>query len=610
MTESDTSSTRRDRPVWARRGMAIAGFTLFSVSLGAQFIVHAFRIAPNDDQAYWFHLLRLIIAFIAFALIMIFIHWSARRDFGRHHRRGEPGNVELDPTDEQIVDAGLELTERALREYESTELDKTTAFNFVHRLLEPASVRSRMVESITVSENSVRRTCAVEFEPLSDLEPESTTRTTPDLIPVLRMDRGQLVNDLDLRDIDSRQVQTYNHDAYMLLVAVCILKLLDAAIDPQLLQTDKLSKQRFVQLRRLMVGRTVIRDPLRPRETVESRADSFLEELMSQIVICEELEARLLCQLVALTQVTYAIVARVEASTSAPTRFLYSYREDLPQRPVKLASPRKKSWLLQDELRAPLGVDPVEVHVDASRAKKAASYHLEVEAPPGYYVAETWVYDRRTGRAAAKESLRGVYRLSTPYYRCKPPRGDSFAHLYTRGFLRSRIEQPFLYVRFAEKPPGSMGRAWLVSLALLALVWLFGVAASTQVAASPQGGSPETLGSIDPGALLVAVPLAFVAVVGFTSRERGYAGTLLSQLSLAGSVALITLVLILLQLFQGGRMLPGAWPSLVMVTHPAWIILLILATTHAAWTGTTLGVRYWRWRSLATQGNHERRGSK
>lgn len=515
------------------------------------------------------------------------------------HTRAEP-----QPQTTDLVAASLELAAEIEQSRLHWIVDGEAAFEFVQRFLSPAVARARIAENVRLRSDRVVRSSTVEFLPelyeddCSLMDPSPTERgPAKRLVPVIRFNKGQLISNLEIRDASGQLLPTLPHGEYMMLTGRCIFTLLAAAIRrPQ----NRQQRSRYAEVQTLLIARAISSDVLDQKE-----AEAESKRLASFIAETLEVESRadlaLLCQFVTRAQVAYAIVVETEISRDRHAVFQISYEERLsstPAQDVKTSSHRER---LSARVREWSGLDPNSLFIDVSRTKKCASYHLEIEAPDGYYIGETWFHDHTSMTPIPVLEPRNIYQSSRPYFRCPNPSGQSYAHLYTRSFQHSTARSPFLYVRFFEKLPGSLGKAWILSTAVLAIVWIFG---ATWREPSPSGGEPSPLGGIDPGSLIFALPLALWAIMGFGERARGYFSTVASLVSIISSLFISFLALVLTLFISSGR-IPGdlSLPSAALVSHPFWMALLGIATVNFLWIGEKFIIRFWRWRRVIAPAN-------
>jgi hypothetical protein len=246
----------------------------------------------------------------------------------------------------------------------------------------------------------------------------------------------------------------------------------------------------------------------------------------------------------------------------------------------------------KDHLRAKLLFPPRLVSLAIERSRSAKAYQLYVTAPQGLYIDESSVYN--AAGANARGWLEPLPRetLHPSYIGWKRPAAQSLTSLGTRNFNRTQYRQPFYCLRFMEIPPGSLGGALIVAIAVVITTWLSG-------ALMPSAS--ET--NVDVMAFIVALPGVLSSWFGFLSGgniDRAYR-SLSAVLSLVGSAAISLLSLVLYlgrhapQQHIHDTLLP-AGKTVLFVNDYSWLCLLLAAIVNCAVTGGTLIMRLIRYR--------------
>lgn len=587
---------------WISAGLLIVAFALLATVIAAPF---SFIVEPADRP--WYLTWRVLVASVGFVIVL----WGIRsRVRARTAQRGRPAIAE--PRQGELLGATRLYLAEVATAYADRLIELKAAIDFAERLISPDKVRSRTVESVQVRGDTVRRTCAVHYKQLQTEQRARSGRGKPSTIylPLVRFKRGHLVDSLSITDRSGKQVTSMSNRNYMVLIGVCVVQLMRASLTVG-------SRRDARRVHAMLLGQCLLNRPLTAGETTNDRTEEHLARLaeLREVEVRDRVTAELLCALVALAQTTYAIVVAWDAAEAQPY-FELSYAERLSEKSMAQPPP---SWALGDdgwrkalrlirgmyrqikaEARALLGIGPVDLHVDASRAKKSSSYHLELLAPEGHYVASARFYDAKSRKRVGGNPNPRLYRLDKPYYRCPPPNGAATAHLYTRGFSeRADVARPSLHVRFAEVPPGSVGRAWLVSASLLIIIWVIGV---SPFYTDPKASSSPTANL---SSLLFTVPIALIGVLGATARERDGL-TLTSRLSLLCSSLVALASLALDQLMRADRIAHTlAWPAVAMVTHPIWISLMLATLLQVLFVGIRSLTRFFSWRRVLRRGHVE-----
>lgn len=237
---------------------------------------------------------------------------------------------------------------------------------------------------------------------------------------------------------------------------------------------------------------------------------------------------RMAAALVRKLSLHYALVAAITIPTDR--RLLVIYRRTLipelelrsdgedgkPGRSEKVDS-RIKGWL-----RVLFGTRPVNVTVSLDNSWTCQSYHVQVEAPAGLYLAQQRLIASEKYLATKAEGA-----PTPPHYRFRRRLGQSYAHFYGRYFPVPLPDErrPKIQVGFYETPPGSLFRAAIASCASLALVWLVGFVLS-------RNSDPST----DAPAYLLVFPGIAASWLGFDTTSRQlFDGSLAAKLSLAAT---------------------------------------------------------------------------
>lgn len=561
-----------------------------------------FSVSIPTDLLPWYRGIRAIEATLGLVLAV----WGIKR---RAYSNGPEVDTKPEvPSTSELLKATRSFVDRVWSSDLHHELSHQQAIDFVQMWMSPETSRGRTYETVSLGQDSIRRTCSIHLEPLPGRKGRIWSRAsrTNQYVPIARFRRGHLVNNLSIHDRSGRTVSSLPNGEFMVLIGVCVRILTQAAVD---FKTAGATKRAYA----LLLGQCLISRPLSDSETLAQRATEVASILKttSGVRIRDTVTVTVLCTLIALAQTTYAIVVPAPPGESR-LFFELSYDERLLERsqpggPSAASGSAKKLSAFQrlrtflhsqyvrvlSGARALLRLRPTTVHVDVSRAMKSDSYHLECKAPDGYYFAAARFYDARTSKRVARTPTPRLYNFEEPYFRCSPPNGGGGIHLYSRGFAgRHDIHLPSLSLRLSEIPPGSTARAWVVSASLLIIIWIIG--------ATPFYTDPNSkdVASASLSSLLFTVPIALIGVLGAASREPD-AANLTSRGSLVMSALLALVSLTLDQLMRGGK-IPhdAAWPAIAMVTQPIWIVLLVVTLVQTCLVGGRALVRFFKWRRL------------
>lgn len=585
---SESQAAKKTLGARPARIFLAVGILAVATALGARMITSRLGMEPPTDSTAWpFELCRILLAIVGFVLIGIYTFWRARNYPRRNYVRTFGPSLR---TESQIAQAFVE------RVLSMPTLSSHDAWLFAQQLVQPSLTRGRVEERISIERHLVRRCCTVQ---LRSPAPQSDEKDWRELLPVARFLRGRVIPDLHISSLTGEELASLPHDQFMTRAGLCIRTMLADCINTQDVMAHGETAAEYVLLQEALIGMCVKHVPLEGQQSIAARAELLRNNLATvfrRLRILQEDQFSMVCALACQLQVSFAVVVPVTVRREESVTVNYEYTEPLisntpsgakgPVRwsqSVRMIRRRVFNWC-----RQALDYNLPEVYISAARARSCDSYHLTVEAPPGSYVAESWFFNEReeTRESVSRLSRDRMYEWGGSHSRVSPPSGRSETHVYTRSFGSSSYVAPWLYARFAERPLGSLGRALLVGVGVTSTIWVIGVHLSM---------SHERI-ALDLGALLFAVPLSLIAVLGWSAAERGYSGTLAGQGFLLGSAALALSALLALQLSNADR-LEGlkSWPAVVMVTEPAWIVLLVSSLALNVWGAALLAVRWVRW---------------
>ncbi|MEJ1155159.1 hypothetical protein [Microbacterium marmarense] len=248
---------------------------------------------------------------------------------------------------------------------------------------------------------------------------------------------------------------------------------------------------------------------------------------------------------------------------------------------------------LLDAIRRFAGVPASVITHDLTNASRAASYHLQIAGPPGYYAARLRLLDvlgRRIEPAAidAVESDSAILR------------GQRHAHLYLRGASGARDAK--LEAGYYERTPGSMAVATAAALATLVVT---GIIAAAQVSAalaacdSLVGSAADQCLRLSPantGAsegllqILLTFPIALVAMSA-RRNDAVWGGVLVARVTNA-AVVFLTLCALALSVFAGALTPAGLSVAWIVVTG---LMTVVLGSAGTSWILRSLiHIRYVR----------------
>lgn len=574
MSEHDGSEAGgRWARVWALSALALS-VLLGVLALVFNLIHRAWTGSPSESHSYRIRIGLFILALILF--LEFCRHWS---------KRPIPGTVRTveDHDGVDVVSAVLALDADSQKPEMRTRFTPQGAWDFAERFVRPNETRSRMTEEISLNGDHYIRHCELEMS-----TPAKANERI--FVPFLRLRKGVLVDNLKVVDGQDGYVCTLPSSESTLLNAVCIKLLLDATVDEAVLANDHDAILKYAKVELLLLSRCVRSYPR------SDEADVVIAAIKDAgLPVKSATHLDLLARFVAQVGSTYAIVADLATSVAGTAVINYTYTE-----PLRSDRKSAKSGQVGLMTRRFFGLEPTSIKIDASRALKCSSYHLRVLAPAGYLVESSLFYDEDSRSIVRHKAPRDIVMRGRPYFRCRPPQGQSFAHLYTRNFHASDVASPTFAVAFAEKLPGSLGKAWMLAVATAAVIWLFGATWVTgQIDAGKAHAAGDSLGGLDPGAFAFALPVALWAITGYGDRHGKYASALFPQLSIVASMVLSFAALILTLFIKTQRIaVDNLKESVLFVEHPYWIVLLLIALANVAYVGGRLLIDLWRARGL------------
>lgn len=428
-------------------------------------------------------------------------------------------------------------------------------------LLNGTSYRTRIIERVEVADGYFKHDVSVEYV-LPERDDPARAGPSTYLIPVLRIARGALIDNLVMTTEDGRQLSTLNNREFA-GVAEFVIRKGVAVIGG----TGELSESVRDAIDKL-VGQTRADNPL--MGTVAATAASADDEAAKAFGELTKpnswhgsdqewtrLRNRLIRFCAALGD-GHAILAPIsgEPGDRAVVRYSYTRAHEPPTR------------MLRDTVRFFFGLRPHRHGVAIAEHRRAQSYHLEFRAPPEQYIFDCDVValPDPNVRAQVQSNIVVAPRAGTG--------ARDYAHIYVRQASESAVRRSQLLATLdcREKPPGLLGAVTLVAVSQFVLIWFVGAFHSYYFPADVPADDVVSAVSTDVPALLLALPGLAAGWLGaqFTGerlRSTSLAtviGTLLAGLlaivSTAGAVAKAA----------GG--ISDGWFS---IAHPAWLGVML-----------------------------------
>jgi len=297
----------------------------------------------------------------------------------------------------------------------------------------------------------------------------------------------------------------------------------------------------------------------------------------------------------------YPIITVVSLDKVVDRRILIRYERTIISRPLARD--------FKDRLRLRLGLRPYQVAIPVELALLTDSYHLHVEGPSDQYLMEQYLWCRHCMQALSRRwigtddpvkdesghsncSHKDSGRAQQYYYRLRRKWGQNYAHLYMRDYVRSRLRDIDLLVRFGETPPGTLASAVVTSAAGAVLIGAVGRLIS-QSSAQAAGGIP---------ALVLTVPAIAASWFGFVSDSESVLRTsLASRICLinAGVLSFLAAAAYLLRAPKVGGL------NLLGIRDGIWIVLFVLAALNVVYVSSRYIVRSAYYYRLLQRGDPE-----
>lgn len=437
---------------------------------------------------------------------------------------------------------------------------------------------TRTVEVIKVADGYYRHELTREFTLPKATDPpggrriplvgRDTRGSATFLLPVIRLSRDVLVDNLEVRTPDGQRMSTLNIAEYYGLIARVVRAYVKVLSD-----RDELTPEQQASID-VMLESAGFLDPDAPDDRDAPRAaraalgpDPFAwiwslplsPERDRDAVKWEPLRARLhqFCKAVSDAYIVFAPV------TAAPgDRVVLSFAYTSAHRP--------REHGLRDRMRYRLGLRPHEHRFTLTEHRWAQSYHLEFWAPFEQYVYATDVH-----RLRAKADYPGNMVEFFPDGR----QGSDYAHVYVRESDRTRYrtrDEMVFEVDCREKPPGMLGIVMVVAFAEAALIWVVGWRHSFFFPDAVLGSSAVEGNNLP--ALLLALPGVVVGFLGaqFTGEKlRSTSMATMWGMVLCGLIAIGTTAVAL------AKTSGSAIGEALHADHPIWLGFMVVSLVLA-----------------------------
>ncbi|WP_346050336.1 hypothetical protein [Actinomadura chokoriensis] len=259
---------------------------------------------------------------------------------------------------------------------------------------------------------------------------------------------------------------------------------------------------------------------------------------------------------------------------------------------------------IRGRLRLALGLRPFKVSIDTALARLSKSYHLQVQGPASQYLMEQTLRCRVCQLPLTRDGVRTTASSSPqcrhrefpargrrPYFELRGKRGQSYAHLYMRGFAEHGKEDFILAASFGETPPGTLASAAIT--AAVSCLFIGAVGHAQAVGITPGSDIPP---------LLLALPAAAASWFGFHSDgEAVLRSSLAARVSLfiSGINSLLAATVFLVTKRPDKAVQSFMPPHLFGMHLPSWwSVLLVAAFVNLLAISAQLMVRSWSYRRL------------
>lgn len=463
--------------------------------------------------------------------------------------------------------------------------DYAAISSFIELITNPARHRSRVVENIDFKDRAIQQYVSVEVT----LPNVASDERSPTLyLPVLQPIKGELIDKFALTDAAGSRLTNLSYEETTRLAALALrILLLDATGSFELGDDEKITELALLDI--------VARRGKTSASATEATVSNALKTLGT--VDHDERTERLKSYLLSLS-LAYPIVAVVPRALVVANRLLLRYERTII--PVS----EHKGW--HGDLRLGFGIRPNQVAIAPVLALTSGSYHLLINCPADKYVLHQRLMCKHCGKLVthdwrgagpegANEKSKCCHTAEPPndgvgcHYRLRRRRGQSYVHLYMRGYGQADAPMQGLQmlVQLKEVPPGSRGQAVVTAIATTVLIGTVGYLISHN----------EIVPNSDLPALALSLPAVAASWFGFTSDGDNLTGSsLLARLSLVGSGALSVIAIILylseVPNFTANVGIPpilgavansGQAIAFLGVTNSAWLVLLAISSINSVY---------------------------
>lgn len=232
----------------------------------------------------------------------------------------------------------------------------------------------------------------------------------------------------------------------------------------------------------------------------------------------------------------------------------------------------------RDSVRMWLGLAPYKFRVPLVLPYLAKSYHLSIQTDPRLYLFSQSIEDSQRRRWTLENAPANGGPVDPPYVRRKVWNPLSQSHLHMRGFQSQPAEDLFAFVRFDERPPGTVGALAMLLGISTVLIGFMGYLCSLG----------RTSSELDIVALVIALPGVAAVMLG---EGRSFANpntSITTRLGLGATIGLSALGVLLWGAQAKGAMkfpVPGIGLGgmHLPIEDGAWLVLLLVASSVTAY---------------------------
>jgi hypothetical protein len=495
--------------------------------------------------------------------------------------------------------------------------DVNAVICFIELVSNTARRRIRVSETIDFAGYEIRQQVAVEFDLHQAVEEVDGTQTRPNkrpaadddaairddpkppvtsfaylYLPVLQPLKGELVDNFHLSDTAGNSLANLSYDETTKLAAAGLRLLLSRDTVPRESVEQRGDKSAEASHLRSGVEIKALEFLLleqmarRGRINAEAVADK-VERVLNEFANLDERRKVQLRAYVLSLCVAYPIVAIVSGDLVVGHRVLLRYARS------KIPSAATKGW--KGTVRTGLGLRPHQIAIPVDLALTGGSYHLRINGPSDKYVIERFLRCKhcellarrnwRGARPTPEKSPRCQHSTSGSgtedcHFRLPTRRGQSFVHLYMRGY--GEVQDPLrglqLVARFKEVPPGTRAQAVVSAFATTLLVGSIGYMVTHR---------RETPNS-DLATLMLALPAVAASWFSIAGGGAALIGTsALGRLSLLSS-GLISISGVVVYLVHEPD---HAQLGIAGIGDPFWATLFLASTLNLAYISFRFALR-------------------